>query len=176
MYNMKRIGLAWQELVAQGIHTALHVNARTDRDWERWAEFIKGREEVRAIAFEFATGGAVHEYGIYYVKKLIELADYAERDLQLVIKGGMEYVGQLRDAFPNLVFIDSTSFMKTIYRKRLNWRPGDKLTYSSKATQKDEFLDSLLSDNIKMMAKVIENKVGQRTENQNHYLTKNTFS
>src|SRR5579864_2819248 len=36
MHNMKRIAICWQQLSAAGIPTSLHVNARTDHDWERW--------------------------------------------------------------------------------------------------------------------------------------------
>src|SRR5207249_4165551 len=40
LHNMKRIALCWSELVSRGLPTSLHLNARTDRDWERWIEFI----------------------------------------------------------------------------------------------------------------------------------------
>jgi len=172
LYNLKRIGIVWHELASQGINAALHVNARTDWDWERWAIFVKEREEVQSIAFEFATGSAVHEYGLYYVKKLIELADYVGRDLQLVIKGGLEHVGCLHDKFPNLVFLDSSSFIKTVYRKRLNWQPGDKLTCSPKATKKGELLDSLMNENVGLMGRMIDHQVRSRITTGKLFLVK----
>src|SRR5262249_725993 len=52
LHNIKRIALCWSELMLAGIPTALHVNARTDRDWERWVDFILQRKEVKAISFE----------------------------------------------------------------------------------------------------------------------------
>lgn len=55
LHAMKRIALSWHELVCRGIPAALHLNARTDRDWERWTTFVKGRNEVQAVAFEFQT-------------------------------------------------------------------------------------------------------------------------
>jgi len=33
--NMKRIAICWSELASCGIAASLHLNARTDRDWER---------------------------------------------------------------------------------------------------------------------------------------------
>ncbi|TIQ76607.1 MAG: hypothetical protein E5X39_28735, partial [Mesorhizobium sp.] len=38
LYAMKRILLAWTEVAAAGLRAALHVNARTDHDYHRWAD------------------------------------------------------------------------------------------------------------------------------------------
>lgn len=53
LYNIKRIGIAWNELVSEGIPTSLHVNGRTNKDWENWTDFISQREEIKCISFEF---------------------------------------------------------------------------------------------------------------------------
>jgi hypothetical protein len=56
MYNMKRIGITWQEFVQQSVAGAYHLNARTPQDYRRLAEFIDGRAEVTDVSFEFGTG------------------------------------------------------------------------------------------------------------------------
>jgi hypothetical protein len=56
LHSMKRIALVHQEFLNEGMPAALHVNARTERDWERWREFIVARPEITDLAFEFATG------------------------------------------------------------------------------------------------------------------------
>jgi hypothetical protein len=50
LHNMKRIAICWSELIQEGVPTSLHLNARTDRDYERWTEFVAGREEVRSVS------------------------------------------------------------------------------------------------------------------------------
>ena len=55
LHSLKRIGLTWQEMVDEGLPTALHVNARTEADWSGWTAFIVERPEVDAISFALAT-------------------------------------------------------------------------------------------------------------------------
>lgn len=59
LHGMKRIALSWAELAAAGVPAALHLNARTERDYQRWEAFVRERPEVRAVAFEFGTGAGV---------------------------------------------------------------------------------------------------------------------
>jgi hypothetical protein len=155
LYNIKRIGIVWQELASQGIPTSLHVNGRTNKDWESWIDFIKEREEVKCISFEFATGAAIAEQGDYYARNLIKLAEKVGRDLRLVIRGGQRYVGAFYRNFSELVFLDSTSIMKTVHRQALNWKPGEVLTASKHKTDKNEPLDYLLQRNLRIMNEMI---------------------
>ena len=99
LHNIKRIAICWSELMLAGIPTALHLNARTDRDWERWIEFILERDEVRSVSFEFATGPARPNWGRWYAAKLITLAASVPRRLQLITRGGYPYLNDLTKAF-----------------------------------------------------------------------------
>lgn len=56
LHSMKRIAIVHEEFLHESVPAALHVNARTERGWERWGEYIGQRPEVTHIAFEFATG------------------------------------------------------------------------------------------------------------------------
>lgn len=56
LHSMKRIALAHEEFLSEGLPAALHVNLRTEKDMERWAEFIIARPEVTHVAYEFGTG------------------------------------------------------------------------------------------------------------------------
>lgn len=156
LHSIKRIAIIWNEFVLAGIPTSLHINARTDKDWERWTKFIKEREEIKYISFEYATGGAINEQGNYYTNELIKLAKSIDRELSIIVKGGKRYVKKLFNAYDNFVFLDSTSFMKTVKRRSLIWQPGDKMTDRRCKTEKDEPLDFLLERNIELMAKMIE--------------------
>lgn len=156
LYNMKRIAIAWHELVSQGIPTSLHVNGRTNFDWENWTNFIRDRDEIKCISFEFATGGAIYEQGEYYAKNLIKLARTVNRDLRLVIRGGQKYIGPLYEAFSELIFLDTTTFMKTVNRRALNWQPGKVLTDYKIETKRKEPLDFLMRRNFKAMTEMVK--------------------
>jgi hypothetical protein len=155
LHNMKRIAICWSELVAAGIPTSLHLNACTDRDYERWTEFVVARDEVRSVAFEYATGAAKHERGEWHTEKLGALAAAAPRDLQLVVRGGSIHLAELCNAFKEVVFVDTTSFMKTIKRKKFVRAPGEKLDWPSAGIPRNHPIDALLEHNIKGYAMVI---------------------
>jgi hypothetical protein len=155
LYSMKRIAICWAELVSEGIPASLHLNARTDRDWERWIDFVGEREEVQSISFEFRTGAACLERANFHVEKLCLLASTVERDLQIVVRGGCNHLRELARAFSEVVFIDTTSFIKTVKRQRLDWYPGGKGNWRSARTPKMSPLDELLQANVKTFARMV---------------------
>jgi len=156
LHNMKRIAISWSELVQAGIPTSLHLNARTDRDYERWTEFVTEREEVRSITLEYATGAAKHDRGEWHTEKLIALAAAVPRPLQLVVRGGQIHLHELYRAFNAVVFIDTTSFIKTMNRQRFVWRNGEKADWQPAATPTAYPLDAMLEHNVRAFAQVIE--------------------
>jgi len=85
MHAMKRIGTAWQEIVATGVPGAYHLNARTPQDYRRLAAFIAERPEVTDIAFEFKTGAAWRTRLPFHVAELVQLAARVGRPLNLVM-------------------------------------------------------------------------------------------
>jgi hypothetical protein len=89
MYNMKRIGTAWQEIVASGVPGAYHLKARTPQDYRRLASFIGEREEVSEVAFEFKTGAAWRQRRVFHLAELVQLAARVSRPLHLVMVGGI---------------------------------------------------------------------------------------
>jgi len=147
LYSMKRIAICWDELARSSIPTSLHVNARTDHDWERWTEFVGERDEIQSIAYEFATGPACLERGKWHTEKLIRLANEVGRNLQIVLRGGYLYLKEISEAFTEVVFIDTTSYVKTMKRKRLDWKPGQRKHWRSAKTQNGEPVDELLQEN-----------------------------
>lgn len=162
LYSMKRIAICWAELVSEGIPASLHLNARTDRDWDRWIDFVGEREEVQSISFEFRTGAALLERASFHVEKLCLLASTVGRDLHLVVRGGYNYLKELAGAFSEVVFIDTTSFIKTVKRQRLDWYPGEKGNWRSARTPKMSPLDELLQDNVKTFTRMISYNISIR--------------
>lgn len=152
LHSMKRIAITHEEFLSEGIPAALHVNARTERDWERWTEYIAARCEVTHIAFEFATGaGRVARIG-WHVNQLVKLAVAVERPLHLVMRGGAKVVSPLTAAFSRVTLLDTSLFMKTKSRQRAVLLRSGKVAWQPSPTETSETIDTLLADNWKVIA------------------------
>jgi hypothetical protein len=149
MHSMKRIALVWEEFQNAGLPAALHVNGRTEKDAQRWAEFVKERPEVTTLAFEFGTGAGRGERRSLHSKRLIEMAAYAGRPLQLLVRGAAEKVGEFRQGFDSVSVLDTTAFMKTMFRWRAVARSAGTLEWERQPTPKGASLDELLVHNIR---------------------------
>lgn len=147
LYNMKRIALVWSECQRHGMPSALHVNARTNRDWERWTDFVGLRGEVSLLAFEFGTGAGAKTRIEWHVDQLCQLARRVGRPLTLIVRGGSAVLPKLRSAFHRLVYIDTAPFVKTQHRQRANVVDA-RLVWHSAPTTAGEPLDELLHANI----------------------------
>jgi hypothetical protein len=152
LHNMKRIAICWSELVSAGIPSSIHINARTDYDWQRWIELVAEREEIQSISIEFATGTAILDRGRWHTEKLILLAESVHRNLHLVMRGGYRHLEELHRAFSSLTFIDTSSFMRTVNRRRLIWGAGQIGKWHKDSTLLSEPLDNLLQHNVDTVA------------------------
>ncbi|MGD0088497.1 MAG: hypothetical protein ABSE73_01125 [Planctomycetota bacterium] len=147
LHSMKRIALCWREMVEAGLRASLHINARTDKDYSRWAEFIVSRDEVQSITFEFGTGAGIPARSRWHVDHLCALGDRTGGRLQLILKGGREFIGVLTPHFAQAVFLDSSSFMKAVSRKVMGIRNG-KPVWDDAITLRGQSVDALLQHNV----------------------------
>nr|WP_279331207.1 DUF4417 domain-containing protein [Solimonas fluminis] len=150
LYNMKRIALCWQQFQSAGLHSLLHVNARTDQDWNRWIEFIEARPEISGVAFEFGTGAGAQSREGWHRDQLCRLAQSISRPLELYVRGGLQVLGELRTAFgnANIKMIDSRPFMKAMHRQAGEIAASGKLEWTPAPTAFGQELDDLLALNI----------------------------
>lgn len=155
MYNMKRIALACLEIQRCGIPCALHLNARTDRDWERWVEFLNTHPEINHVAFEFGTGAGTKSRMGWYVEKLVALARAVDRPLHLVVRGGLSEVGVVADAFDGVTVIETNAFMRAQKRRRALFVDG-KLSWERAFTPQGYPIDDLFDANIGAVQKYID--------------------
>ena len=118
LHAMKRIAIVHHEMQSQGLVTALHVNGRTDRDFERWTTFIRERDEINHVAFEFTTGTGWQDRREQHLNWLLSLASSVGRQLTLVLRGGGDLVPRLRAEFADVVYLDTSAFMKTVKRQQ----------------------------------------------------------
>jgi hypothetical protein len=119
LHSMKRIAICWYELATAGIPTALHVNARTSTDYQRWASFLVDHSEIEAIAFEFQTGPASPARGAWHAECLQRLVEKTGRAITLLTFGGIRYLPVLMRAFDSVVLISSEPHMKAKHRRKL---------------------------------------------------------
>lgn len=148
LHAMKRILISAVEMMHAGLPTALHVNARTERDYDRWAELIAERPEIQYLAFEFATGTGHGKRLDWHVAQLTELAARVPHALRLVVRGGMRALDQLRSAFTSVTMIDTDAFTKTRCRQEAQFRPDGKLVWRKRPTAPGEPIDALLQRNV----------------------------
>ncbi len=144
---MKRIAITHEEFLSEGVPAALHVNARTDRDWMRWTGYIRQHEEVTHVAFEFATGTGWADRIAWQAQHLARLAAEVERPLHLILRAGVAVLPQLRSAFTAVTFIDTSTFLKTVKRQRATWTRANRIAWKPSPTPADAPLDALLTAN-----------------------------
>jgi hypothetical protein len=144
---MKRIARVWSEIQNAGMACALHLNARTDRDWERWTVFLKAHPEITSVAFEFGTGAGSRSRIPWYVNQLKRLGDAASRPLQLIVRGGLGELDELGRTFSSVTFIDTSAFIRAQKRRRMAVEDG-KLRWTRSPTGAGEPIDDLLDANI----------------------------
>ena len=148
LHSMKRIALGWAELMAAGIPSALHLNARTDRDYARWMHFVRERPEVEIVAFEFGTGAGASNRICWHADRLCQLADAAGRPLTLVVRGGAQVLQRLRGHFAHVTLIETDAFARTLKRRRAELTEAGRLRWPRLSTPKGAPIDELLAHNV----------------------------
>jgi hypothetical protein len=152
LHSMKRIALVHEDFLSEGLPAALHVNARTDHDWERWRDYIAARPEVTHIAFEFATGAGRTQRIRWHLNHLTRLPATVDRSLHLLVRGGARILPWLAAAFPRMTVLDTSVFVKTMKRPRASLSPRGSASWSSSPTMGAQGLDDLLSENWQVIA------------------------
>lgn len=147
LHAIKRIALTWAEIAAAGLPTALHVNARTEQDYQNWRTMITEREEIATLAFEFATGCGRPERIDWHVEQLCRLASKVDRPLTLILRGGGRKLHVLAQHFSGVTLLETESFSKTRCRRRAQLLDG-KLKWTPSLTPKGAPLDELFSHNV----------------------------
>ncbi len=149
LHAMKRIAIVHHEFVSEGLPAALHVNGRTDTDFRRWTDYIAARPEITHLAYEFTTGTGWEGRQQQHAKWLCELARQVGRPLTLIMRGGFEELPTLARAFAQVSVLETSSFMKTMMRKRasfdghVDWMPAP--------TREGAPVDALFAHNVNAM-------------------------
>lgn len=155
LHSMKRIALCWFELANTGIPTALHVNARTERDWQSWGEFLKRHTEIGIVSYEFKTGAATAARGNWHARHISRLPELAERPLRLIVRGGSRHLRQFARSFSAVAFVSPDPFIRAMKRRRLVWRWPQKPRWIREKTDPGQSLDDLLQHNVALYSAMV---------------------
>lgn len=149
LHSMKRIALTWYEMALAGLPAALHINGRTDQDFRRWGQFARKQVNLRAVAFEFLTGAEPLQDGQRYVARLqLFVQEAGRKNLVLVLRGGHQWLPELRQHFADIVTIDSGAYFKTVKRQRLVFMANGRPTYVPQRTTSDAEVRALYAQNL----------------------------
>lgn len=146
MHSMKRIALVHDEFQSEGLVSALHINARTEKDWNRWADYVSRREEISHVAVEFGTGARFKDRSSWHIEQLKSFAEKVNRPLSLVVRGAVRFHGTISDSFEELIWVDSGVFMKTQMRQRAVF-DGKTVSWFSDHSIPGEPIDGLFQRN-----------------------------
>jgi Domain of unknown function (DUF4417) len=148
LHSMKRILIAWAEMIEAGIAAALHINARTEYDYQRWIDLISERSEIQAIAFEFGTGSGFGDRIDWHVNQLCRLADQIARPLTLVMRGGTRKARKLSAHFSHVTLIDTEAFSRMTWRRKAILLDSGRIKWARHPTPEGAPLDDLLAHNV----------------------------
>ena len=150
LHAMMRIAWTWFEMIEAGLPTALHINGRTDYDFVRWAGFAKRQTNLKAVAFEFLTGAEPKSDGQRYVERLkLFVKESGRGDLVLVLRGGQQWLPELRPYFAQTLVIDSGAYFKTVYRQRMDIGSNGRAQYRSHKTKNTSEMRALFHHNLR---------------------------
>lgn len=147
LHSIKRIGIVYEEFLREGVPAALHTNGRTETDFARWADFIIDRPEVTHLAYEFTTGTGWVGRQNQHAEWLAELAGAVKRPLHLIVRGGIDVLPILKDAFAGVSLLETSIFIKTMKRKRAYLKNNAELDWKSAPTEVGAPLDELFAAN-----------------------------
>jgi hypothetical protein len=155
MHSMKRIALTFAQFANAGMPVALHVNGRTERDFERWDGFLRARPEVTHLAYEFATGAGHGDRYRQHLAWLSSLAASVGRPLHLLVRGGHDVLPELSQAFASITVLETSAFMKTMKRQQAVISDNTTARWQPFPTATPGELESLLVNNTATMKELV---------------------
>lgn len=145
---MKRIALCYEEFAEAGLPAALHVNGRTDFDFERWGAFLAKHDSITHLSYEFTTGASRLARRDIHIGWLSSLPARAGRPLDLVVYGDSVIARELSRHYRSVTWIETTSFIKAVHRQLAKRLGNGQLTWERFLTPKNAPIDDLVAHNI----------------------------
>lgn len=159
LHAIKRIALVHWEFLDEGLPAALHVNGRSETDFQRWGAYVRDRPEITHLAYEFTTGTGRAARRKLHADWLIGVAIEAGRPLDLIVRGGIDLLPRLSSVFNLVTVLETWSFMKTMKRQRALPQPNRGLAWRSAPSPFGAPLDELFATNQAAVRNWIEDQV-----------------
>jgi hypothetical protein len=156
LHSMKRIAITAEEFLDEGMPVALHVNGRTENDFQRWREHLSRHSEIKCLAYEFTTGTRRRDRMWQHAAWLCALAYRSERPLHLVIRGGSEVLPFLKSYFASVSTIESRPFVKALKRQRAILNGVRVIDWQRAPTPPAMPLDELFAHNVSCVASCLD--------------------
>lgn len=156
LHAMKRIAITHHEFVSEGVPAALHINGRTETDFQRWTDYLVSRPAITHVAYEFTTGSTWVGRRELHTAWLTALAKSVGRPLHLVVRGGVEILPALAQSFDALTFLDTSSFIKTMMRQRASLNGTRRIHWLPAPTSTGTPVDDLLTHNMSTVQSWLE--------------------
>lgn len=147
LVSMARIAACFEEFAAAGLPVAVHVNARTPKDFARWTEYLVASRGIGLISYEMGTIGGSNKRRAWHADRLVELARAVPRPLTLLTRGGTPYLRELGEAFDRVIVSDTNPHMKAKKRQRASLVDG-RVVWRPHPTEPGESIDALLRRNM----------------------------
>ena len=163
LHSMKRIAITHSEFLNGGISAALHINARTNYDYERWSNYLISRSEITHISFEFTTGAGKGDRSKWHLDMLKQLSATVGRRLKLIVRGASLSVLFELGRYFEVTALDTTVFMKTAKRKLGHLYDDDLVAWTHTETFKGEPIDELLEQNWNTIKELHRNSLSRRS-------------
>ncbi len=158
LLSIARIAHCFEMFAAAGLPTALHVNGRTDHDFDRWATYLNSSPNIGAITYELGTVGRSSRRRDWHVEQLIRLAMKVNRPLTLLLRAGVNYLQDLSTVYPRVLLLDTSAHMKA-KKRQLAFIEDGQLHWTSRTTDPNEPIDDLLHENIRVFRKFVHAKL-----------------
>ena len=165
LHAMKRIAITHGEFLHEGMPAALHVNGRTESDFQRWTDYLGDRTEITHLAYEFTTGTGRKSRRKQHSLWLAGLAAAIGRPLHLVLRGGTkDILPILARAFADITVLDTSTFIKTMKRQRAVQSSNSKISWASCPTEPGAPVDELFDENCRTVEAWLGDLITAATE------------
>lgn len=145
---MKRIALCYEEFAEAGLSAALHVNGRTDFDFDRWAAFLAKHPSITHLSYEFTTGAGRQARRDLHIGWLATLPARAGRPLDLIVYGDGGVAHELASHYRSVTWIETNSFIKAVHRQKAARSGNGQLKWDRSLTPMNAPIDDLVAHNI----------------------------
>ena len=166
LHNRKRMLLVAKRLSDAGLPVALHLNALTRADWDRWFEILNAQQGMCVVAKEFQTGNKIVENGEKAWDELSRLEQRLGRPLHVVAVGGAQFLSYAAQRVTSVTLVDSAVAMKTSVRQRAVLRRGNELIWRPSPTLPREPLDDLWAWNARVYGRWVEQTITEARGNE----------